>query len=145
PVRVLASVAKLTEVLRRPFARRINRLEIGRQVSASWLAGAQRMCALASTGDPALHLHYRQIVSAPLDAVRALYRYADLVLTAAAEERMRRWLASASHAARPRRPYRLADFGLDPHLLRERFACYTDTFGVETEYFESEAGTSARA
>ena len=44
PVRVLASVAKLTEVLRRPFARRIDRLEIGRQVSASRVAGADRMC-----------------------------------------------------------------------------------------------------
>ncbi|HEY6824945.1 MAG TPA: sulfotransferase, partial [Steroidobacteraceae bacterium] len=48
PVRVLASVAKLTEVLRRPFARSIDRLEIGREVSASWLDGSQRMATLAS-------------------------------------------------------------------------------------------------
>jgi hypothetical protein len=145
PVRVLASVAKLTEVLRRPFARRIDRLEIGRQVSASWLAGAHTMCELASTQDSGLHLHYRQIVSFPLDAVRALYRYADMALTAEAEERMRRWLRSGTNASRPRRDYRIADFGLDPRLLRERFARYTDTFGVECEYFQGEAGTSARA
>ena len=145
PVRVLASVAKLTEVLRRPFARRVDRHEIGRQVSASWLAGAHNMCELASRRDAPLHLHYRQIVTSPLDAVRALYRYADMVLTAEAEERMRRWLRSGTNATRPRRSYRLADFGLDPHLLRERFAPYTDTFGVESEYFEGEAGTRARA
>lgn len=145
PVRVLASVAKLTEVLRRPFARRIDRLEIGRQVSASWLAGAEKMCGLAATRDSVLHLHYRQVVSSPLDAVRALYRYSDLVLSEEAEERMRRWLRSANNVSRPRRNYRLAEFGLDPRLLRERFARYTDTFGIESEYSEGGRGRGAPA
>src|SRR6201987_666051 len=55
PVRVLASVAKLTEVLRRPFARNVDRIEIGREVSASWLDGAQRVSGL-STNDSGLRL-----------------------------------------------------------------------------------------
>ena len=45
PVRVLLSVAKLTEVLRRPFTRELNRREIGRQESARWLDGTMRMIA----------------------------------------------------------------------------------------------------
>jgi len=144
PVPVLASVARLTEVLRRPFARRVDRLEIGRQISTNWLAGAQRMCALAG-GDSVLNLHYRQIVSAPLEAVRAVYRYSDLTLSQEAEERMRRWLDTATHVSRPRRSYSLAEFGLDPHVLRERFAGYTNTFGIESEYLDSAAGTAAPA
>ena len=143
PVRVLASVARLTEVLHRPFARRVDPLEIGRQISTNWLAGAHRMCEFAGSDDSVLHLHYRQIVSAPLDAVRAVYRYAGLVLTEEAEERMRRWLRSATHVSRPRRVYSLADFGLDPQLLRERFVRYTDTFGIERERLQGEAGTAA--
>jgi hypothetical protein len=144
PVRVLASVAKLTEVLRRPFARNVDRIEIGREVSASWLEGARRMRGL-STGDLALHLNYRQIVARPIEAVRAVYRHCDLVLTDAAEERMRSWLRTAANVRRPWRNYKLAEFGLDAQLLRERFAPYTDTFGVEIEHFERETGTRALA
>ncbi|HEY0799205.1 MAG TPA: sulfotransferase, partial [Steroidobacteraceae bacterium] len=145
PVSVLASVAKLTEVLRRPFARSIDRIEIGREVTASWLDGARRMSALASNGDSALNLNYRQIVSRPLDAVRAVYRHCGLVLTEEAEGRMRSWLRTAANVSRPQRDYKLAEFGLDPHLLRERFAPYTNIFGVEIEHSEREAGTSALA
>ena len=144
PVPVLASVAKLTEVLRRPFTRSVDRLEIGAQVSASWLAGAEKMCALASSGD-VLHLHYRQVVSAPLDAVRAVYRYCDLVLTEDAERRMRRWLGTTRNSRRAPRNYRPAEFGLDAHLLRERFARYTDTFHIENEYLEGEPARGAAA
>ena len=145
PVRVLASVAKLTEVLRRPFARSVDRVEIGRQVSASWMDGARRMSGLASNGDSALHLHYRQIISHPIDAVRAVYRHCGLVLTEEAERRMRSWLGARVNVGRPWRDYQLADFGLDPHLLRERFAGYTDTFGIEIEHSGREAGIGALA
>src|SRR5215469_12939724 len=144
PVRVLGSVAKLTEVLRRPFARSIDRMGIGREVSASWLDGARRMRELSSD-DSALHLNYRQIVARPVEAVRAVYRHCDLVLTEAAEASMRSWLRAAANARRPWRNYQLAEFGLDAHLLRERFAPYTDTFGVEIEHFERGTGTGALA
>jgi sulfotransferase family protein len=143
PVRVLASVARLTEVLRRPFTRSIDRVEIGREVSASWINGAQRMSSLSSSCDSVLHLRYRQIVSQPLDAVRAVYRHCGLALTEEAEGRMRSWLRTTANVSRPWRDYKLAEFGLDPHILRERFARYTDTFGIEIEYFEREAGIRA--
>jgi hypothetical protein len=47
--------------------------------------------------------------------------------------------------SRPWRDYKLAEFGLDTHLLRERFARYTDTFNIEIEHFESGAGTRVLA
>jgi len=144
PVRVLASVARLTEVLRRPFTRSIDRVEIGREVSASWINGAQRMSGLSSS-DAVLHLHYRQIVSRPLDAVRAVYRHCGLVLTEEAEGRMRSWLRTGPNVRRPWRDYKLGEFGLDPHLLRERFARYTDTFNIEIEHFAREPGARALA
>ena len=43
PVKVLLSLCKLTEVLRRPFSRAVDRIAIGRQESARWLAGTERM------------------------------------------------------------------------------------------------------
>jgi Sulfotransferase family len=111
PVRVLASVARLTEVLRRPFARSVDRVEVGRDVSASW----------------------------------AVYRHCNLALTEEAEARMHRWLRTAVNVSRPWRDYSLAEFGLDPHLLRERFARYTDTFDIEIERHAREAATAAPA
>jgi sulfotransferase family protein len=142
PVRVLGSVARLTEVLRRPFARSVDRVEVGRDVSASWVDGAQRMSALSARDDSVLHLHYQQIIRSPLDAVRAVYVHCNLVLTDEAEAHMRRWL-TAVNVSRPWREYSLAEFGLDPHLLRERFARYTDTFGIDIERRAGEAATAA--
>jgi hypothetical protein len=143
PIRVLASVARLTEVLRRPFARSVDRVEVGRDVSASWVDGAQRMSALSARDNSVLHLHYQQIIRSPLDAVRAVYLHCNLVLTDEAEAHMRRWLRTAVNVSRPWRDYSLAEFGLDPHLLRERFARYTDTFGIEIERRAGEAATAA--
>ena len=132
PVRVLASVAKLTEVLRRPFARSVNRTEIGEQVRSSWFEGSERMRALASS-ESVLHLHYRQIIASPLNAVRAVYHHCGMDLNEDVEDRMRGWLDRTASIARPRRPYDLAEFGLDPHQLRECFARYTELFGIEIE------------
>ena len=64
------------------------------------------------------------------------------MLTEEAEGRMLSWLRTAAKS-RPQRAYSLAEFGLDPHLLRERFARYTNTFGVEIEHLERAAGSSA--
>ncbi len=63
PVAVLASVARLTEVLRRPFSRQIDRIDIGRQDSARWLAAAELMIAAADREDfaaPIFHVHYAE-------------------------------------------------------------------------------------
>jgi hypothetical protein len=145
PVRVLASVAKLTAVLRRPFARSVNPLEIGREVSASWMDGARRMSELSASGAQVLHLNYRHITSRPLDAVRAVYRHCGLELSDYAEARMRSWLRKRGNVSRPWRDYRLAEFGLDGRILRERFAAYTATFGIEIENIDSESVRGALA
>jgi hypothetical protein len=132
PVRVLASVAKLTQVMRTPFTRRVDPMEIGREVTASWIEGARRMAALPSDGS-VLHLHYRWIVAHPLDAVEAVYRHCGLTSSEEAQRRMLRWLDGMQSAGRASRRYDLATFGLNPYRLREEFRHYTDRFCVELE------------
>lgn len=134
PVRVLASVAKLTEVLRRPFAHAIDRLDIGRQVCASWFEGAQHMIRAAVRSKAILHLHYRQLVSAPLETAAMLFRHAKVPLSVVGKQRMRAWLERARRRrGNPQRDYDLATFGLDAGALRAQFAPYTDAFGIELE------------
>jgi hypothetical protein len=130
PLRVVASCCKLAELLRRPFTRHIDRAEIGHQVSSRLIESAERM--VASQAERILHLHYRQVVSAPVEAVNRLYRHCGLTLSPEAEQRMQVWLARPRR--RPRRTYSLAEFGLDAACLQDRFARYVKTFDVSAEW-----------
>jgi hypothetical protein len=53
---------------------------------------------------------------------------------------MRIRLRNSENARRPWRNYNLAEFGLDPHVLRACFARYTDTFGVAIKKDTRDAG-----
>ena len=144
PVRVLASVARLTEVLRRPFTRRLDPIEIGREVTAAWIEGTRRMSALPFNEGSVLHLRYEEIVSQPLQTLETVYRHCGLTLTEEAERRMCRWLNRISAAAHRPRRYDLNYFGLDPHSLRASFAHYTERYRVPIESERADR-TSVRA
>src|SRR5208282_5020623 len=61
PVNVLLSVAQLTEVVRAPFTRRLDPIEIGRDESARWLEGTRRMMHAESglhLAEPICHVHH---------------------------------------------------------------------------------------
>lgn len=141
PLSVLASVAKLTEVLRRPFSRHVDREEIGSQVSLSWIDGAERMIAAR---DGALHLHYKDVVAAPMDAVAKFYEYCGLSLSPDAETRMRAWLERAPKGNARRRDYSFTLFGMDEADLRRQFSHYMNVFGVALEWGTAEAGRNTQ-
>ncbi|CPR06944.1 putative sulfotransferase [Mycobacterium bohemicum DSM 44277] len=78
-------------------------------------------------------------VSDPIGQVERVYRAIGLPLTAAAEDSMRRWLASRPReAARP--PYGLDNYGLRPEQVDERFALYTKRF---RQYLGEEGAVNA--
>lgn len=132
PLSVLASVAKLTELLRRPFSRRVDREEIGREVSSRWAEGADRMVAAASRNgaNRILHLHYREVVSAPMETVAGLYRHCGLTLSEEAARQMRTYLHRVPRGGYGVHRYSLTEFGLDAAHLCDRFARYMDVFGI---------------
>ena len=133
PLKVLVSVARLTEVLRRPFSRRVAQAEIGHEVSERWAEGAERMLAARSQGGDILHLYYRDIVSAPMDTVERLYRHCGMTLSEEAEARMAQYLRTMPRGGYPVHHYSLEAFGLDAPRLRERFARYMEVFEVNAE------------
>jgi Sulfotransferase family len=134
PVSVLASVAKLTEVLRRPFARRIDHSAIGRQVCASWVDGTNRMIEAAAGSDSILHLHYDQVVSAPIETAAALFQHCGLTLSDEARVRMGIWLGRVRRRQSARRRYSLASFGLHADVVRAQFARYIEAFRVRADW-----------
>jgi sulfotransferase family protein len=138
PLKVLPSSCRLTEVLRRPFTRQVDRLGIGKQVSDDWAAAAARLVA-ASDGaggwpaDRALHIHYTALVADPLGTVAAMYRHFGLPLGDAAAQGIRRFVAVKPRGGYGRNSYRFDQYGLDPERERRRFREYMRRFEIAPE------------
>ena len=129
PVQVLASVAYLTEVLRQPFTRRLDRAAIGREVSEFWAQAAALMVADSQAGPrDTLHVQFENLVADPLGTVRTITEAAGRRLSAMAEQRIRARLAARPHGRYQHRRYNMAGYGLDPAVERQRFAPYIQRF-----------------
>ena len=128
PLSVVSSCARLAERLRRPFTNHLDRIEVGRQVSARLVQAAEHMVDAAGRIPNILHLHYREVVADPMLAIHKVYGHCGLDLSESARQRMTAFLE------RPRpllaRRDHLAEFGLDPGALRDSFASYVRHFAV---------------
>ncbi len=136
PIKVLLSVAKLTEVLRRPFTRSIDPMEIGRGESARWHAGTERMIAAADAeafAEPICHVHHLDLVRDPLAAVSRVYDHFGLALRAPAEAAIGRLVAARPNGGYHHGAYRFAEHGLDLAAEREKFARYVAHFAIQPE------------
>jgi hypothetical protein len=130
PVSVVGSCAKLTELLRRPFTRTLDRAVVGGNVAARLIACADRMATMAASG-AILHLMYHDVIADPLGAAAAIYRHCGREMLPAARLRMKAFVGRRHR--RSRRRYDLKEFGLNAGELRERFAAYMDAFAVPSE------------
>ena len=136
PVAVLASVARLTEVLRRPFGRHVDRFEVGREDSDRWLAAAELMIDAADdTGfePPIFHVRYLDLVADPAATIAALYRYFGHALDPDTAARIKHRVAANPKGGYGGRRARLEDYGLDPGREHQRYARYMARFGIAPE------------
>jgi hypothetical protein len=126
PVAVLSSVAKLTEALRAPFTRRLDKHAIGEEVAQRWFDGAERIMAAEAWLPQAqlLNVHHRELTTAPLRTLERIYRHFDLPLDAAARTRASRFVQREPRAGYGVHRYDPAEFGLEPAYIRQRFAPY---------------------
>lgn len=135
PVHVFASVAHMTEVLRRPFLHNIDPAEIGRQVTERWIEGAQLLVDFDRSGvlppNRLINIQYDDLTLDPIATVVCIYRHFGETLSPEAEAAMHTHLAAAPRGGYGRNRYRLADFGINPERLRPDFAPYMNYFGVK--------------
>jgi len=134
PLRVLASNAHLTEVLRRPFTRRIDRQALGRQETEHWGAATELMIEAADRqpfAEPILDIHHDDLVGAPLTAICRLYEHFGLDLDRDAARRIDRLVEANPRGGYGANQYRFDTYGIDPALERERFAPYVARFSVD--------------
>jgi hypothetical protein len=136
PVKVLLSVAKLTEVVRRPFTCRLDPVAIGQEESLRWHEGTQRMMAVgddASLPEPVCHVHYLDLVSDPVSTVAQVYGHFGEALPSAAESAMERYVAAQPNGGYGRHAYHFEDHGLNAETERQKFRAYMLRFGVTPE------------
>ncbi|HEY3918261.1 MAG TPA: sulfotransferase [Stellaceae bacterium] len=135
PMRVLASVARLTEVLRQPFTRRLDRAAIGRQVCDRWAEGAARILAASETLAPerVFHIRYRDLVGDPASAVTRLYTKFGLPLEDSFKARIDAYVAAKPNGGYGSLRYRFEDYGIDAARERHRYANYVAAFDVGPE------------
>lgn len=135
PLEVLASVAGLTAILRRPFTARLDRLAIGRQVAGDWLDGTERMLRADAEHlfpeERVAHLRFRDLVAAPMATIASVYERFGLPLGAEARQRMEQRVAEQPRGGYGGLTYALEDYGIDPQRLRPHFAAYAAHFGVQ--------------
>jgi hypothetical protein len=148
PIKVMASVARLTELLRIPFSRRVDRLQIGRQVTDRWVEGSQMLIEASDRfrhcSERIYHIRYKDLVSEPLSIVSATYRHFGRTLSERAEASIRAALAARPHGGYGDNHYRLEDYGIDPAIERRRFSPYVAHFRIEPER-RSDRGRPASA
>ncbi len=136
PVKVLLSVAKLTEVLRRPFTRKLDPVQIGRDESARWLDGSARMVEAgddAGFADPICHVHHMDLVSDPVATVEHVYRHFDLTPPADGFTGIEEYVRDRPNGGYGPRTYRFEDHGLNETAERAKFRPYMVRFGIAAE------------
>jgi hypothetical protein len=138
PLKVLPSVAKLTEILRQPFTRVQDRSEIGAQVTQRWHQGVDAMMRFADSnaaggGSAICHIHYHDLVENPLRAISRLYAHFGMSLGDDAVRGMTAEMNREKRGGYARNIYRFSDHGLDARRERGLFAGYMSRFGIPEE------------
>ena len=137
PLEVLRSLVKLTEVLRRPFTRSIDRFQIGRQFSDHWARGGDLMVEADAesqgTDRPILNIQHRQLIQQPLATAKALYKHFGVPIGVEATGRLERFIAGRRNGGYGRNRYRPEEFGLVPQTVARRFRDYAAHFANDGE------------
>ena len=132
PLDVLPSVAKLTEVLRGPFTRAVNRRAIGEQVADRWARGAAILVEEGRSGNPfSAHIQFRSLLRDPLGTVRRLYAWLGLQLCAESEARIREAIPAWPQGKRRGGKTRLEEYGLNTDVVRGRYREYIASFDLQ--------------
>lgn len=136
PLQVIASVARLTEVLRRPFTKHIDRATLGRQEIERWSLGAELMIRAADKrpfAEPICHIHYRDLTRDPAGTVEKLYNHFGLALKPKVASRIEQLVQTNPNGGYGVNQYRFDTYQIDPAAARERFAGYIARFQVSAE------------
>ena len=135
PLRVIASIASLTTVLRRAFSDSADPKRIAADWCDRWSSALDR-CLESRDHRPAerfFDIAYADLVASPLATMERLYDFLGWRLSSEARESMENFLSENPRNKYGAHRYALADFGLDRAVATQRFARYCERFEIPVD------------
>lgn len=137
PIKVCASVASLTAMLRGAGTDRIDLHEIGRQQLDWWAKlvnqGLVQRKRFADRSDQFFDVKLREMVADPLDVVRRMYVQFDFEFSDEVAAEMLDFMANSPRDKHGSHTYTPESFGIDPVRDRAPFEEYIDYFGLHEQ------------
>jgi hypothetical protein len=121
---IMASMCSLAQHTTEGWSNSFTGEVIGRDAMETWSRGLELFDAERAKHDPAqfYDLDYFEFIKDPISVVDGIYRQFGLDFTDAAREAMEAMHAESQQGPRaPKHTYSLADYGLTPEAVRERF------------------------
>jgi hypothetical protein len=121
---ILASMCSLAQHTTEGWSNTFSGNVIGQDAIDTWSRGLELFDAERAKHDPAqfYDLDYFELIKDPIGVVEAVYRKFGLNFTDAARESMANMHAESQKGPRaPKHTYSLADYGLTPEEVKERF------------------------
>lgn len=130
PARVMGSVCSLIRYVRSWSSDRDDAHELGAEQVDSWAEGVRRaMDFRARVGDDRFaDVSFADLQSDPVPTLQKSYETLGLTFTDATLNSVQSWAREHKPGSRGAHDYDLADYGLTPEGVRERFADYLATY-----------------
>jgi hypothetical protein len=132
PLRVMASIASLTTVLRRAFSDHAVPEQIGVDWADRWGRALDDFLAVRDGANASqfLDVAYESIERSPLETVERVYDFLGWPLTTAARAAIERFLAANPKDKHGAHRYTLEQYGLDRATEARRFRRYCERFDI---------------
>jgi len=135
PIKVCASLASLTAMLRGAGTDHIDLHELGRQQLDWWAklvnVALEQRKRLANRSDQFFDVKLSETVADPIDVVRRVYAHFGFELSDEVHARMRNFMQNNPRDKHGAHTYTPQDFGIDPGRDREPFEEYIEYFGLQ--------------
>jgi hypothetical protein len=130
PAKVMGSVCSLIRYVRSWSSDRDDPEELGAEQLDSWAEAVSRAMDFRKRvgEDRFSDVAFADLQSDPVNTLRATYEALGLVFSDTAAGSVEQWAAEHKPGTRGAHDYELADFGLTPDGVRERFAEYLDRY-----------------
>ncbi|SPM26557.1 sulfotransferase family protein [Mycobacterium terramassiliense] len=130
PARVMASVCSLIQYVRSWSSDRNDARELGAEQVDSWVEAVRRAMDFRTRhGDERFaDVSFADLQTDPVRALQTSYESLGLSFTDATLQSVTRWAQGHRPGSRGTHEYDLADYGLTPDGVRERFADYLATY-----------------
>lgn len=135
PIKVCASIASLTAMLRGASTDHIDLHEIGRQQLDWWAklvnVALQQRKRLSDRNDQFFDVKLHETFADPIDVVRRMYAHFGFELSDGVDAKMRNFMQNNPRDKHGSHAYTPQDFGIDPVHDRAPFEEYIEYFGLQ--------------